>query len=163
MAIDGEPSEDSAILQGRSSLLVLGMWTDNSVRLLALPTLQELARVQLGTDTQARDVLIVSLEGVPYLLVGLGDGTLITYTVDFTSGLPSLTGRRKVVLGTHPISLSCFSNGGVPCVFAACDRPTVVYTRNGKLLFSVVNIQEVTDMAPFHSEMFPVSRLDTLD
>jgi DNA damage-binding protein 1 len=61
------------------------------------------------------------------------------------------------VLGTHPISLACFSNAGAPCVMASCDRPTVVYTRNGKLLFSVVNIKEVADMAPFHSELFPVS------
>ena len=90
-----------------------------------------------------------------YLMVGLGDGTLITFLVDSVDGLPKMTSRRKVVIGTHPISLTCFSNMGLACVFASCDRPTVLSIRNGKLIFSVVNISEVTGMAPFHSEMFP--------
>lgn len=46
--------------RGRSDLLVLGMWTDNSVRLLALPKLEEITRVQLGVNVQVRDVLLVS-------------------------------------------------------------------------------------------------------
>lgn len=140
-----------------SSLVALAMWTDNSVRLHALPTLDEVCRVQLGTDTQARDVLLVELGGKAYLLVGLGDGRLITYTVDFSSDLPSLTSKRNGVLGTHPITFSCFQNAGALCVFAACDRPTVIYSKNGKILFSVldVNQTEFTSMAPFHAEMFP--------
>jgi len=147
--------------QGKNMILAVGMWTDNSVRLFVPQTLQELTRVQLGVETQAqaRDVILVSLgdlnTAILYLMVGLGDGTLITFVVDFHSGLPNVTTRRKVVLGMHPISLTCFTNAGVPCVFAACDRPTVVSTRNGKLIFSVVNIPEVTGMAPFHSEQFP--------
>jgi DNA damage-binding protein 1 len=147
--------------EGKNMILAVGMWTDNSVRLFVPQTLQELTRVQLGVETQAqaRDVILVSLGDLNavtlYLMVGLGDGTLITFVVDFLSGLPNVTTRRKVVLGMHPISLTCFSNAGVPCVFAACDRPTVVSTRNGKLIFSVVNIPEVTGMAPFHSEQFP--------
>ena len=161
----------------KSTMLAVGMWTDSTVRMFALPSLQELARVQLGAEreTQARDVLLASLGEVPagaindtsssssssssssaagalgassstlYLLVGLGDGTLITFVVDCSTGLPSLTNRRKVVLGTHPISLTLFANASHgQCVFASCDRPTVVSgKRNGKLIFSVVNIQEV--------------------
>lgn len=147
--------------EGKNLILAVGMWTDNSVRLFVPQTLQELTRVQLGVETQAqaRDVILVSLGDLNaatlYLMVGLGDGTLITFVVDLLSGLPNVTTRRKVVLGMHPISLTYFLNAGVPCVFAACDRPTVVSTRNGKLIFSVVNIPEVTGMAPFHSEQFP--------
>jgi DNA damage-binding protein 1 len=147
--------------QAKSIVLAVGMWTDNSVRLFAAQTLQELTRTQLGVDTQAqaRDVVLVSLgeaaAATLYLMVGLGDGTLITFIVDFLDGLPKMTTRRKVVIGTHPISLTSFSNAGLPCVFASCDRPTVLSTRNGKLIFSVVNISEVTGMSPFHSEMFP--------
>ena len=158
----------------KSTMLAVGMWTDSTVRVFALPSLQELTRVQLGAEreTQARDVLLASLGEVPtsgiiesfsssssssssstvgtssstlYLLVGLGDGTLITFIVDCSTGLPYLTNRRKVVLGTHPISLTLFANASHgQCVFASCDRPTVVSgKRNGKLIFSVVNIQEV--------------------
>ena len=181
MAVDGDGAR-AAAATSKSALLAVGMWTDSTVRLYALPTLQELTRVQLGLEmqTQARDVLLVGLGDAPpqagtgtgagagadgadkaaagsgsYLMVGLGDGTLITFVLDLSAGLPALTSRRKVVLGTHPISLTLFANAGAPCVFAACDRPTVVYSRSGKLIFSVVNIPEVTGMAPFHSELFP--------
>ena len=161
-ADEGPPGGMSMVELGvKSTILAVGMWTDNSVRLFAAQTMQELSRTQLGVESQAqaRDVALVSL-GEPssltlYLMVGLGDGTLITFIVDFQDGLPKTTTRRRVVIGTHPISLTCFSNAGLPCVFASCDRPTVLSTRNGKLMFSVVNILEVTGMSPFHSEMFP--------
>jgi hypothetical protein len=77
---------DEEAVKGKSTILAIGMWTDNSVRLFASQTLQELARVQLGVDTQAqaRDLILVSLEdamvSILYLMVGLGDGTLITFT-----------------------------------------------------------------------------------
>lgn len=94
-----------------------------------------------------------------YLLVGLGDGALITFELfqdsSLSSGVIDIRNRRKVVLGTHPISLTMFHNMGISCVFASCDRPTVISTRNKKIVFSVVNIPEVTGMVPFHSECFP--------
>ena len=58
---EGGSGGDEFPLSGRSNILVLGMWTDNSVRLLALPTLQELTRVHLGVETQTRDALLVAL------------------------------------------------------------------------------------------------------
>ena len=155
-------SEDHDMVdQCRSTILAVGMWTDNSVRLFALQTLQELTRTQLGAETQAqaRDVILVALGESSavnvYLIIGLGDGTLITFVVDLLDGLPKLTNRRKVVLGTHPISLTSFNHAGSPCVFASCDRPTVLSTLNGKLIFSAVNIPEQTGMSTFHSELFP--------
>lgn len=154
---DSGAMDVDAPLPTRSTMVAIGMWTDNSVRLHALPTLVEVHRVSLGTNTQARDVLLVELGSKPHLLIGLGDGRLITYTVDFAGDLPALVNRRNGVLGTHPITFSCFHNAGALCVFAACDRPTVIYSKNGKVLFSVldVNQTEFGSMAPFHSEQFP--------
>ena len=83
----------------------------------------------------ARDILLVEMGGKAYLFVGLGDGRLITYTVDFSGDLPSLVNRRNGVLGTHPITFSCFYNAGSLCVFAASDRPTIIYSKNGKVIY----------------------------
>jgi DNA damage-binding protein 1 len=97
-------------------------------------------------------------------MVGLGDGSIITFTIDMNNTL--LLNRRKNVLGTHPIHFTSFFNNNELCVFASCDRPTVIYHRNGKLLFSVLNLnnnnssnskKDVTSMAPFHTELFPNS------
>lgn len=55
-------------------------------------------------------------------------------------------------LGTKPIALRSFRSGGARHVFAACDRPAVIYAANKKLLFSNVNDDEV------HSSQCVVSR-----
>ena len=146
MEVDEQDQEDPAAtaadhLQQASNLLAVGMWTDNTIRLLTLPTLQEVTRTVLTTDTQARDLLLTSFEKKIHLFIGLGDGNLISYNIELSHGLPVITNRRKGVLGTHPIKFSPFKTiDNELCVFAACDRPTVIYMRNGKLLFSIMNI-----------------------
>lgn len=54
-----------------------------------------------------------------------------------------LSDRKKLSLGSKPISLKTFHSNGVSHVFAASDRPTVVYSSNKKLLYSNVNEDEV--------------------
>jgi hypothetical protein len=80
------------------------------VTLYSLPDLMEIVKQPLGVEVQARDVMLVTLDVTNYLLVGLGDGALILFTIENSTvtGLPTLTVRKKVVIGTHPIMLSVF-------------------------------------------------------
>ena len=156
----GSSSSSSSV----SSLAAIGLWNDNTVRLLSLSSssnLSECLRITLGGDTQARSVMMATMEGKDMLLVGLGDGQLITHEliVRGTAGGVALTNRKKVSLGTQPIGLSSFrsSNGG-KCVFASSDRPTVVYSSSKKISFSNVNFSgEVNYVCPFNCELFPDS------
>ncbi|GAB5037076.1 dna damage-binding protein 1-like, partial [Nannochloropsis oceanica] len=156
-----EGNAETAAAPSSASLVAVGMWTDMSVRLLSLPTLEGRHRCELGGDTQARSVLLTTFQDDHhYLLVGLGDGQLASYPLAFTGDQLSLGPRKKVSLGTQPLSLTPFSSHSSSspslCVFASSDRPTVIYSSNGeKLLFSNVNTPEVTLMAPFHSPLFP--------
>ncbi|GKC46407.1 DNA damage-binding protein 1, partial [Tanacetum coccineum] len=50
-----------------------------------------------------------------------------------------------------------FSSKSTTHVFAASDRPTVIYSSNKKLLYSNVNLKEVSYMCPFNSAAFPDS------
>lgn len=52
-----------------------------------------------------RSVLLALFEGTPYLLCGLGDGTLLNYRIQEDHGL---TEKKKLALGTKPISLRSF-------------------------------------------------------
>lgn len=81
-------------------------------------------------------------EEVPYLLCALGDGQLYNFHVDAQTGV--LSERKKICLGTKPIMLRSFRSNGVSHVFAASDRPTVIYSSNKKLLYSNVNENEVS-------------------
>jgi DNA damage-binding protein 1 len=179
---------------GRSNLLAVGMWTDGSVRLMALPTLSEVCRAQLGADVQIRDIMLfhhveentnreigdVSVTLCSYLLAGMGDGCMICYSIEapnrervltvdqFRSEMAGsqtylLGSRRRVVLGTRPVSFTCFVSSGKICTFATSDRPTVVYVRNSQLLFSMVNSAEVTSVCSFNNSLFPESLAMSLD
>ncbi|TYZ63198.1 hypothetical protein PybrP1_012947 [[Pythium] brassicae (nom. inval.)] len=137
----------------RTSLCVVGLWTNFSVCVLQLPTLQPLVKEPLGNDLLPRSVLFNTFEDQDYVLVGLGDGSLVNFHVDAATG--ALSSRKRVSLGSQPIALSTFRSKDMTLVFAACDRPTVIYANNNKLLYSNVNAKEVTVMCPFDSEAFP--------
>ncbi|XP_076940007.1 DNA damage-binding protein 1-like [Bidens hawaiensis] len=139
----------------RSNLAAVGMWTDISVKIFSLPDLTLKTEDHLGGEIIPRSVLLCAFEGIPYLLCALGDGHLLNYLLDMETG--ELTDRKKVSLGTQPITLRTFSSKNTTHVFAASDRPTVIYSSNKKLLYSNVNLKEVSHMCPFNSAAFPDS------
>ncbi|KAF0690909.1 hypothetical protein As57867_017711, partial [Aphanomyces stellatus] len=130
---------------------VVGLWSELSVSIYHVPTLQLETTVHLGGEVLPRSLLCVRFADQPYLLVGMGDGTLFTYTMD-ASGLHN---KKKISLGAQPILLSPFRSKDVMHVFASSDRPTVIYAQHGKLLFSNVNVKQVNVMCPFNSIALP--------
>ncbi|KAL0305441.1 UNVERIFIED_CONTAM: DNA damage-binding protein 1 [Sesamum radiatum] len=138
-----------------SQLAAVGMWTDISVRIYSLPDLNLITKEHLGGEIIPRSVLLCSFEGISYLLCALGDGHLLNFLLNTSNG--ELADRKKVSLGTQPITLRTFSSKNATHVFAASDRPTVIYSSNKKLLYSNVNLKEVSHMCPFNSAAFPDS------
>ncbi|XP_043689453.1 DNA damage-binding protein 1-like [Telopea speciosissima] len=141
--------------RNHSQLAAVGMWTDISVRIFSLPGLDLVTKENLGGEIIPRSVLLCSFEGVSYLLCALGDGHLFNFLLNMNTG--GLMDRKKVSLGTQPITLRTFSSKSTTHVFAASDRPTVIYSSNKKLLYSNVNLKEVSHMCPFNSAAFPDS------
>ncbi|XP_022954780.1 DNA damage-binding protein 1 [Cucurbita moschata] len=140
-----------------SQLAAVGMWTDISVRIFSLPDLNLLTKEHLGGEIIPRSVLLCTFEGISYLLCALGDGHLLNFIINTNSNSCELMDRKKVSLGTQPITLRTFSSKNATHVFAASDRPTVIYSSNKKLLYSNVNLKEVSHMCPFNSAAFPDS------
>ena len=75
----------------------------------------------------------------------------------------ALSGHKVVSIGVKPITLSRFTMAGVPYVFAATDRPSIVYEHNGKLQYSPVNESNVTHLCSFSTEAFPGALAMTKD
>ncbi|CAO3569563.1 unnamed protein product [Mortierella alpina] len=144
-----------------SQVCAVGLWTDIKVALVRLPTLETLASHDLPGEILPRSLLLSRFEGVPYLLVGLGDGQLLTFTLD--AALSTLPSPKRISLGTQPIMLRQISStqgeqgpgGASSHVFACSDRPTVIYSSNRKLLYSNVNLKQVTTVTSFDCEAFP--------
>merc|ERR1719186_1967742 len=146
--IDMTPIEEGDI---RTEVASVGLWTDISVRLIRLPTLEEITREYLGGEIIPRSILMAKFEGTNYLLCALGDGSLFYFLL---TAQGTLTDKKKVTLGTQPTVLRKFRTGSVSNVFACSDRPTVIYSSNQKLVFSNVNLKEVKHMCPLNSEAY---------
>ncbi|KAF2354903.1 hypothetical protein FHG87_014345 [Trinorchestia longiramus] len=138
-----------------ASVVGVGMWTDITTRILVLPALTEVYKEPLGGDIIPRSMLLATFEDVHYLLVAVGDGQLVYYV--YHPEQRQLTDRKRVVVGMLPTQLRRFNAGSVSNVFACSDRPTVIYSSNHKLVFSKVNLKEVTHMCPLNSEAYPNS------
>jgi DNA damage-binding protein 1 len=146
--IDLTPIEDG---ETRAEVASVGLWTDISVRLLRIPSLEEITREMIGGEIIPRSILIAKFEGVNYLLCSLGDGSLFYFLL---TPQGTLVDRRKVTLGTQPTVLRKFRTQSTTNVFVCSDRPTVIYSSNKKLVFANVNLKEVKHMCSLNTEEY---------
>ncbi|KAK1397356.1 DNA damage-binding protein 1a [Heracleum sosnowskyi] len=142
--------------QEYSKLATVGMWTNTCVGIFVLPNLQLLTKEYLGGGNVSRSVLMCKLDGISYLLCAIGDGHLLIFLLNQKTG--RLTDMIKVPLGSQPISLRTFSFKNTTHIFAASDKPAVIYSSNKKLLYSsVIDLKEVSQVCPFNTAAFPDS------
>ena len=103
--IDISPVKTSSTV-AKADIGVVGMWNEMSVQILSLPKLETLQKCNFGGETIARSVLLTTFDNEAHLLIGLGDGNLIRFTCDPSTG--ELANRKKIALGTQPITLTTF-------------------------------------------------------
>lgn len=60
----------------------IGLWSDSSIRLLKLPTLEEIKKIEFETDTIPRSTLLITLDNQSYLFIGMGNGYMIHYQIN---------------------------------------------------------------------------------
>ncbi|GMH41385.1 hypothetical protein BSKO_09295 [Bryopsis sp. KO-2023] len=137
-----------------ASIAAVGTW-DMNLSLFALPSLSPIAKMQLSSEVIPRSILFASFEGSAFLLCAMGDGGMYSWRVDPESG--ALADKKKMSLGTKPVTLRRFWTNGTSHVFAASDRPTVIYGANKKLLYSNLNEDDVNFLGSFNSASFPDS------
>ncbi|XP_030845179.1 DNA damage-binding protein 1 [Strongylocentrotus purpuratus] len=138
-----------------TDLCAVGLWTDISARILKIPTMESMHVELLGGEIIPRSILLTTFEGQNYILCALGDGSLFYFQLNAETGY--MTDRKKVILGTQPTVLKTFKSLSTVNVFACSDRPTVIYSSNHKLVFSNVNLKEVSYMCPLNSDGYPDS------
>ncbi len=100
--IDVTPLNDG---DERSDIVCVGLWTDITVRLLKLPSLEEISKEPLGGEMIPRSILMAQFEGTNYLLCALGDGSLY-YFIMTPQGLAE---KKKVRLFVYFINITCIA------------------------------------------------------
>ncbi|GJV35939.1 DNA damage-binding protein 1 isoform X2 [Tanacetum coccineum] len=142
------PSENSS----SSYYAAVGVSTDVCVKIYSLPCLDLVSEELLGGHLSPRSVLFCAFEEVMYLFCGFGDGVLLNFVLNMSTG--ALTNRKEHCMGNCPVT---FSYKNRLHIFAISDRPAVIYSRFRKLVFVEVEQIDVSLLCSFGSVAFPDS------
>jgi hypothetical protein len=129
---------DAAFVDGFvSALVAVGRWGSNEVLLYAMPDLRLLGEAKSEVSHPA-SVRIQNSQ----VLVGLGNGTLVTYDIKKCDS-PELGVRRILTLGIEPLLLaSCAIDleiEGEKQIVALSERVSVIYSERGRLMASSIS------------------------
>lgn len=98
-----------------SGILAIGLW-NMSVVTFSMADAKKMQHISLSEDVMPRSILITKFENTHFLLCGLGDGSLISYRFDADARLQD---RKKLVIGTKPITLRSFRYANLIVSFLA--------------------------------------------
>lgn len=145
-----------ALPPGSGSIGLLGSWKNAQLLICNLSNLETVHAVYISEESLPRTLLLTQIfpDQHPTLFAALADGTVVTYTFD--SGSHELSNRQSTVLGTGEASLRTLPRGnGLYNVFATCEHPTLIYSSEGRLVYSAVTAEKATVVCPFDSEAYP--------
>ncbi|XWW93905.1 hypothetical protein V2A60_001844 [Cordyceps javanica] len=149
---------------------VVGWWNSGKVTIVDLATLTAKHGETLQQTTDAasvpRDISLVQLHprsiSGPTLLVALEDGTVINFNVSAED--LELSGKKSVTLGSSPARLHILPEAdGTSSIFATTEHASLIYSSEGRIVYSATTADDATYVVPFDSEAFPDSILLSTD
>nr|OQO04801.1 hypothetical protein B0A51_17871 [Rachicladosporium sp. CCFEE 5018] len=141
------------------TLCVVGFWQDSRVALLSLSDLSAVAATRVSEDDALavpRSLCIASIMSgaPPSLFVGLADGNVITYLLE--SPANPFTARKSIVLGTQQATFTILPrDDGLQNVLAICEHLSLIYSSEGRMVYSAVTAADATSVCAFDSEAYP--------
>ncbi|KAJ4006767.1 hypothetical protein NW752_010769 [Fusarium irregulare] len=169
---DSPPDQISCIHAARDppDLGVVGWWSSGQISLIDMASLKPLhgesMRQTEDSATVPRDVALVQLHppdvSGPTLLVAMEDGNVVTFNVS-TRGF-SVSGRKSVTLGSNPARLHILpQEDGTSNIFVTTEHASLIYSSEGRIIFSATTADDATFVAPFNSHAFPDSVILSTD
>ncbi|KAK5331714.1 hypothetical protein LTR93_000719 [Exophiala xenobiotica] len=146
----------------QANVCILSFWQTASVAILDLHTLETLQTQELGSPGMdiPRSVLVANVmpDAPPTLFVAMADGTVLTYSFDTSKNI--LSGMTRILLGTEPVFFKQLpkdpeSGSDLSNVFASCEQPSLIYSSEGRIIYSAVNAESASRICDFNSEVYP--------
>ncbi|KAF5022284.1 hypothetical protein F66182_5661 [Fusarium sp. NRRL 66182] len=143
---------------------VIGWWSSGQISLVDMASLKPLhgesMRQTEDSATVPRDVALVQLHPTdvsgPTLLVAMEDGNVVTFNVSIKGF--AVSGRKSVTLGSNPARLHILpQEDGTSNVFVTTEHASLIYSSEGRIIFSATTADDATFVAPFNSHAFPDS------
>ncbi|KFY22684.1 hypothetical protein V493_06398, partial [Pseudogymnoascus sp. VKM F-4281 (FW-2241)] len=140
---------------------LVGLWQSGLVYIIDLKTLQPIQSDTLrNNDTAAvpRTMVLAQIlpkkTSGPTLLVAMSDGVVHSYSVAPCTF--ALTNRKSVVLGTQQANLRVLPRAdGLTNVFATCEHASLIYSSEGRIVYSAVTAEDATFICPFNAAAYP--------
>lgn len=151
------PSQISSVtVPDQSNVCIVAFWQTASVTILDLHSLEALHTQSLGDAGFAipRSVLVANvLSEAPTLFVAMADGTVVTFTIDLTRN--TLSAMTKILLGTEPVVFKALPNpSGLTNIFASCEQPSLIYSSEGRVVYSAVSSDKASRVCYFNSPAY---------
>ncbi|KAF4965287.1 hypothetical protein FSARC_6905 [Fusarium sarcochroum] len=161
-----QPDQISCIHAARDppDLGVVGWWSSGQISLIDMASLKPLhgesMRQTEDSATVPRDIALVQLHppdiSGPTLLVAMEDGNVVTFNVSIKGF--AVSGRKSVTLGSNPARLHILpQEDGTSNVFVTTEHASLIYSSEGRIIFSATTADDATFVAPFNSHAFPDS------
>lgn len=148
--------------ESQSNVCIVSFWQTASVAILDLHSLDTLQTQSVGTPGTdiPRSVLVANVlpDAPPTLFVAMADGTVLSFSFDVSNN--SLSGMTRILLGTEPVFFKQLPKDNDPGstlsnVFASCEQPSLVYSSEGRIVYSAVNADSASRVCSFNSEAYP--------
>ncbi|KAI8369638.1 CPSF A subunit region-domain-containing protein [Radiomyces spectabilis] len=136
--------------------VIVGLWAnEHNLQVVTLPAMQILATDTLLQNAVPRSIVRTKLENSIYCFVSLGDGQLVNYQENPSTG--KLQHKKHITLGTRAVKLYPFDNAGQSSILATSDQPTIITSMHGRLTYSAVDIKNVSAFTTFATNFIPGS------
>ena len=92
----------------------------------------------------------------PTLFVAMADGTVASYSFDPVKN--TLASMGRILLGTEPVffkQLPKDSQSNLSNIFASCEQPSLIYSSEGRIVYSAVSANSASRVCSFNSEAYP--------
>ncbi|RMZ82414.1 hypothetical protein DV737_g2117, partial [Chaetothyriales sp. CBS 132003] len=148
--------------ESQTRVCVVSFWQTASVAVLDLHSLETVYSQSLGvagTDIP-RSVLVANIlpHAPPTLLVAMLDGTVLASAFDPSK--PALANMARILLGSEPVFFKLLprhpgSDSGLSNVFASCEQPSLIYSAEGRIVYSAVSYDKASRVCYFNSAAYP--------
>ena len=149
-----ELASDVSCLHCYSKYLVISSWEECDLVLRDSTTMELVFKEPEKLSAPVKSVKFIDLGSKVYMIVGLRDGFLLFYTVRANQVFCK---ESSFKIGYQAILLEEIKTLNSFYVFAACDRPVILYYENEQFHLTNTNIKEVSYFSSFHTESLPFS------
>lgn len=119
-----------------------GLWSSQDIVVFDIPTFSKVCTVSAISSFVIRSILVSNLDATSTtLFAGLGDGSLLSFTVEAASGLLVESSKKSVPLGTRPITMSHYDFEDRTGVLVSSDQPTLITRTGGRTNYVPVNLK----------------------